>query len=328
MKRLIVLAALAVLLAARADAECGPLHGVASVDMATDRYGRMTIPVTLAGQHRRMLVDTGAYITSLTPEAVTDLGLETSHTSMTIEDILGNRSDHLAIVPTMTLGRLSSDQVKLFILPGPPQDADTAQSHGPDEVAGIFGSDYMRNYDIDLDFGAKKFRLISPDHCEGKVVYWRPQNFSIIPMTISKNNDIILPMKLDGEDIKALIDTGADQATMDGRLAKRLFGLEPDPKGAEVINGERVAGIIHHTFKALEIEGLTISNIDVDIVPDVASTKETMDETSYRRTVGGDDPYQLILGMKELRQLHIYIAYRERKLYISPAMDAALPAHP
>ena len=97
---------------------------VATVDMVPDRSGRMTIPVTLAGQDRRLLVDTGAYISSLTPEAVADLGLEKSHSTLVMQDFLGNRSEYLAIVPKLTLGRLSADTVKLSILPGPPQSAD------------------------------------------------------------------------------------------------------------------------------------------------------------------------------------------------------------
>ncbi|MEI9993129.1 MAG: pepsin/retropepsin-like aspartic protease family protein [Rhizomicrobium sp.] len=313
---------------ARAEESCGPLKLITVTDMIPDGYGRMTIPVGIADKPKRLVVDTGAYISSLDADTVAELGLQRVHSAMGIRDILGNVSEYEAVVPLLTMGRLKTEKVKLFIMPTPGGDHDgpptTGQAGADADVAGLFGSDFMAVYDVDLDFGAKKFRLVSQDHCEGRVIYWHPANFSAIPFRFDDNHDIVLPMTLDGHKIKALLDTGADTTTMNGDIAKRIFDL--DEGGAKaVVNGEPVAGAYAHRFQSLEIEGLTISNPVIEILPNVRYSKMGVEESWYWRTHGGDNDYQLILGMRQLKQLHVYIAYKEKMLYISAAGDRDAP---
>ncbi len=310
---------------AAAEDTCGPLKLAAAVDMIPDSYGRMTIPVGLAGQPRRLVVDTGAAISSLDDATVTALGLERLHTMVAVRDILGNTSEYLTRVPQFSIGRMKADSVKFFIMPKPQADRaspDTPAADPDADVAGLFGADFLRPYDVDLDFGAKKFRLISQDHCPGKVLYWHPANYSAIPFRIDDDGNIVMPMTLDGQRITALLDTGADSTTMNGDIAKHLFGLnaggDSDPA---VINGEKVSGVYEHRFKSLEIEGLAISNPTISIVPNIRYSKMGVEESWYWRTHGGDNDYQLIVGMRTLKALHIYVAYKEKVLYISPAAD-------
>jgi hypothetical protein len=82
-----------------------------------------------------------------------------------------------------------------------------------------------------------------------------------------------------------------------------------------------VSGVYEHRFKSLEIEGLTISNPLISIVPNIRYSKMGSEESWYLRSHGGDNDYQLIVGMRTLKALHIYVAYKEKMLYISAAAD-------
>ena len=78
--------------------------------------------------------------------------------------------------------------------------------------------------------------------------------------------------------------------------------------------------------RAWRSKDFPISNPRIVILRDVAMDKMGLDEQWYLRIHGKDRAYNLILGMPELSKLHIFIDYKEKKLYISPAADEVLPA--
>ena len=61
--------------------------------------------------------------------------------------------------------------------------------------------------------------------------------------------------------------------------------------------------IYRYPFKSLTFGGVAIDNPDIVLVPDAQS-----------RFPGG---HRFVLGMNILRRLHLYIAYREKKLYVT-----------
>jgi hypothetical protein len=79
--------------------------------------------------------------------------------------------------------------------------------------------------------------------------------------------------------------------------------------------------VYRHAFKSLSFEGLTISNPSLDIIPDLQrgqmerppATGTRMPDSSVEQKLP-----DLLIGMDVLRHLHLYIAYKEQKLYITP----------
>ena len=312
---------------ARAAEDCGPLRVVTALELIQGKDGeRVAIPVTLAGQTELMLLDTGAYATSLTPRAVDELKLVRSRSNVSIRDVLGNTSDEIAIIPDLALGRLKAEHVNVFVLP----DADDSEyaphsnspASMPSTLAGVFGSDFLRPYDVDLDFTAMKMRLISQAHCEGKVIYWKPEVYAVVPFDLTNSGGIVFSMTLDGKDLRVLLDTGATESMMRADVARRLFDLAPEnPDAHSVINNQAAPGVFEHRFATLATDGFAIRNPAVTIYPDVADTQIKASQAWYEKS-HGTQRADLVLGMRELMQLHVYIAYGERKLYLSPAAPA------
>jgi hypothetical protein len=62
---------------------------------------------------------------------------------------------------------------------------------------------------MDLDLSRSKLAFFSPDHCEGKVVYWA-NDYLELPLTIDPHHMMTIEVELDGKKLVALIDTAAD----------------------------------------------------------------------------------------------------------------------
>ena len=63
-----------------------------------------------------------------------------------------------------------------------------------------------------------------------------------------------------------------------------------------------------YPFKMLTLQGVTVNNPDIILVPDDKS-----------KIMGGYRQPKLILSMGILRQLHLFIAYKEHNIYVTSA---------
>jgi len=316
--------------AAYADA-CGPLKIVASVDlrMAADDRAAL-VPVTLQGQTRYMLLDTGGVMSFIAPGTVAELGLESVKNSrLRFYDVKGNFVDHTTIVPDFGIGDLKGHNVE-FVVSSP----DFA---GNKDVAGILGPGILRFYDVALDVANRKLTLLSQDHCEGKVIYWKADAVVAIPMEVARaSGHIVVPVLLDGHRLNAMIDTGATNSVLNLNVAESDFGLRPKSgPGMAIVGslGDRGSSIIYqHTFKSLNFEGLAVANPAIDIIPDLEHGQIGRPPPTGTRI---NDPGaeqglpDMMIGMDILRHLHLYVAYKEQKLYITPASPSvAAPSAP
>lgn len=152
---------------------------------------------------------------------------------------------------------------------------------------GIIGLNLLVRFDADFDFKNGKLSLFSQDHCSGQVVYWTNEPFAVTPISLDEGH-IQVSAVLDGKTVTVLLDTGASVSIMSSEKASRLFGDQ------------------HGSFQSLSFEGLEIKNPDIELISD--------------QKIGFRGGLQVIvLGMGTLRQLHLYFAFGERKLYLTSA---------
>src|SRR6185503_12583687 len=128
-----------------------------------------------------------------------------------------------------------------------------------------------------------------PDHCPGAVVYWTKTPAAMVPIEIQNYTQIRLPVKIDGKEIYAILDTGAYTSVITMRAAKRYLGLdEKDPamtSRQEVING--MAGAVRtYPFQTLSFGDVQVNHPQIQIVEDRV----------------WDDRSDLLLGIGILRQ--------------------------
>jgi predicted aspartyl protease len=300
-----------------AAAQCGPQKLAAVVDMKP-YDGVPVIPVSLIGKPTEFIVDTGAYVSVLFPQVVAELALPRRNVAVRMISTDGRSSNTAVRVPEFAIGRLRAADLSFMM--------GTNNDRGaPGTPAGLLGPEILQNYDVDFDFASGKLNLIDPNHCEGQVVYWSNRAVAIVPFRLDSNFHITFPATIDGKRVDAMLDTGATNTILNLNDAQRLFDLDVNAadveKVGEVQGTAYTANIYRRQFNRIELEGMVINNPAVVLYPDFVGPQlprgpATGSLLPDPRTRAPSLP-ELILGMTHLSKTHLYIAYKERKLYIT-----------
>src|SRR5262249_10847973 len=130
----------------------------------------------------------------------------------------GHVMDRFVTVPTVIMGAIRGQGWRFIV------EAD-GLSPPDSDVVGTLGPDIFSQFDVELDYAAKKLNLFSPDHCEGRVIYWQPKALAVIPMQVVSGH-VVVPVTVDGHRLKAAVDTGAALTIMNAARARSNFGLD------------------------------------------------------------------------------------------------------
>jgi len=303
---------------ALAAEECGPLKLFTSTKLVS-MGNRRVVPVIINGAPKALLLDTGGYMSQLSRASADELKIPLHDSALKLADVSGNVFRSYVIADTLTLGTLTAQKQPLMV------------SRLGFDADGILSSDLLLRYDVEMDFPGGKLNYFSPDHCKGKVVYWKADTVAAVPITIKDRSRLIVPVNLDGHEFKALIDTGAFRTTITLPVAKRVFDLEPNSPGMKPlgnINGDPNLASFAYTFKTLSFEGITVNNPTVAIMPDRVAMADTSQQTGNRARTNGEfykSSEEVILGMDVMRHLRMYMAFKEGVAYISVGTPVSEP---
>ena len=323
------------LLAPAAQAADSPtciLKRLVNIEMKLDRAGRPIIPVTIDGVSKWALIDTGGGFSSMTDTAVKDLKLKTAlYPKHNIYFINGKSPSEMAFADRFVAGKLNlahaSDGL-YFAVDEPP--------HASDEFDATLSSDILHLFDVELDFGARTFQLFLQTTCGENAVHWTTETPAVVPFETNKvdwqlearqmmgigmgdpRNAVVTPNsrttnklvnvpewhmivrgELDGVDVDVVIDTGSATSSIIAQDAKDVMASRPSGSQDDPAR----------PFKTLKIGSLTIDN------PQLVVQNVKLERLA---TLGRMRP-QLILGATMLRRLHLYIAYNDRKIYLTEA---------
>lgn len=294
-------------------ADCGTLKILNSVDLVQPP-GRAMVPVVLNGDKRMFLLDTGGSISQITAAAAADLGLHMEDAPLKLMDMRGNAARKAVRIEKFQIGH-QIGSTWLAVNPDP----NAGKTEG---FAGLYATDLMGPFDIELDFAASKMNVFDQDHCDGRVIYWPAQAVGVLPISFYRQQSLRFPVTLDGKKLIAEMDTGAPSVAMTYSAAERLFDWKPDdPKDVVMgeIGGHKVYG---HIFSALDFEGVIVRNPHLVIHPDLIGSKDANNaqQTGNRARMDDDmrDTPDMLIGLDVLKRLHLYIAFKEKKIYITP----------
>jgi predicted aspartyl protease len=264
-----------------------------------DRQNLVLAPVSINGQPVPAIIDTGAQVSAITESAVTRLGLlgDPFHSSL-LAGVGGEGTvQNDAIVDRFELAGYDpgSGHYPVFAIP--------FDSKGHEPLGALVGDDMLSHFDIDLDVANGKAILYDPDRCEAPPPEWRANAVSV-PLTRSfQSGRLAVDVKLDGHDLRAMIDSGAAFTVLDLPAAERLGVtrevLSHDPGG----EGAGAAGVAFHgtmhSFRTLEIAGERFDG------PRIAVLDRELAEAD------------MLLGLDWLRAHHVLISFRRRVMFIA-----------
>ncbi|MDR3526211.1 MAG: aspartyl protease family protein, partial [Rhizomicrobium sp.] len=261
-----------------------------SLPMTIDEGGLVTVPFNVGGEQLNLMIDTGGVFSMVTDRTAARLKLRPQMMHFQWMTMYGGRTlDHFVEAP-IVIGSAVVPKRPFVLIP---------DDSLPVSDDGILSTDILGIFDIDFDFAASKVGLFVPHPCEGKAVYWPHSDFAEIPFKLDEGRHIKVKVMLDGKEVNAIIDTGASRSVMSLETAIELFKL--DAKALQA-NHDR------HEFKTLQLNGVTVNNPNIILIPDDKS-----------KILGGYREPEMLVGISVLRQLHMLIAFKERNIYVTPA---------
>ena len=297
-----LIASLACTLPAHAQ-QCTPLQRAFDLDLIPiPGTSRFALPVTVNGVPKRFVLSTREFSSRLSRQTVTDMNLR-PRTQGRMLSAQGTVSNAQLVSVDLQIGLVKADGQEMVVM----------EDSGP--VDGMFGPNLMQRYDFEFDFAGRKLSYFLTDHCEGRVVHWTTTPHAVVPFTGwttgSAQRSMTIPVTIDGHDIRAEIDTSLAQSVMDADTANSLFSVTPDSEGA----------VPQGTFKQLQIGGLNIPNPRLRVEPDLigSRTRDALQANSRVQRRTDNFLPSLRLGMDILSRLHLYLAAKEGKLYLTPA---------
>jgi len=245
------------------------------------------VTVLIDDQPRKVLIDTGGFWSLVSPSIIANSPVRPSP----VIGMLGLNGIPLTQIvrnQTVQLGPIKFSGIEFFV--GPP---------GYGKWDATLGANWLRAFDVEIDPVEKKVSLFSQKHCVGQVIHWPQSDLAVLPIDIKRREALItIPAHINGSEIEALIDTGAPETVIDVDTAKSMFGVTADSPGAQTFGDKKS---FRFQFKSIELDGIAFSNPWLTVAP-----------------MRGPGP-KMILGMHQLRNLHLYFAYGEKKLYVTTA---------
>lgn len=238
----------------------------------------------------------------------------------------GRRVHARARLPILKLDRTTINDALLTVLP----DDVT------NEASGILGDDVLSNFDIDLDFAHKKLNLFSQRHCPGRVVYWAKSYHAIALNYVA--GSFTAPVGVDGKVINMLFDTTSANSSLDIRETSELFNVGLGTPGVAPVKNDRPAWdkerYYTSPFQQLRMGGFVVSDPDLELVDSSDAERHSwyevesaLEAQGAATTANGQNEYvvpygsmaNLSLGVRDLEHFHLYIAFGEKTLYLTPA---------
>jgi clan AA aspartic protease (TIGR02281 family) len=283
---------------------------------------RIILPATINGKPARMLLDSGAFSTSLFMEAATRLGLKPAQLSAKSYGAGGAAQLWLTTAKTVSIGGLTARDMSMFVIERSGMDAD-----------GLLGAPFILQRDVEFDLPHGKIRFFQPKGCAGdQVVYWG-QAYAVAPMSGDPTERIVVPVKVNGQEIRALMDTGASASVLT-LPAAAAAGLRPGSPGVNELQASH--GIGPHdvrtyvgVFSTFSFGDETIRNSRLQLADLFVANREVSFGSNVPRPAV-DFP-QMLLGADFFRSHRVYVAVSQRKVYVSyeggPVFDTTAPLH-
>jgi hypothetical protein len=214
---------------------------------------RPLVHATINGHDVRLMIDTGAYTSILTPEAASALGLHPQTSpGLKVRGGGGEQSAQSVRVEQFAFGDLRAGAADFLVTPLPLAV----------DAAGVLGQNFFSKYDTELDLGHGLMRIVEPDHCPANadLAYWANGAAAMLPMLAPDapgDTRTVVAVTVNGQKMRAMFDTGGGYSNLSMQAASRA-GVKPDSPnvvGAGTITpvGGRVIPLWIGTFDELAL---------------------------------------------------------------------------
>jgi predicted aspartyl protease len=275
--------------------------------MAWERH--FVVPLSLNGRDVRFIVDTGAQATAITYELDKLLTLPVDRTRPYHTIGIGGDGDigYPRIISNLKIGSTQALDVRVSV-----NDILTKwERTDPAAPGGLLGTDLLSQFEVEFDFPGRTMTLYRMEGCHGFFAPWQGDYVALPINPRAKQNDFVIPVKVDGHAIWAKLDTGAT-TTIITRKAAQAVGVD----AAELDNDWRrskmysVTAAVDTRFHSFD----SVAFVD----------------TRYRHVMLGviDEPLadsDILLGMDFLKYRRVWFSYGTGQVFFQRATTAIAP---
>ena len=298
-------------------ASCAARAPLATIKMLRDSEGKMYfVPVNINGANKLMLLSTGSGGTMFLAEAVDAMKMPvTDLRGATLATAVGARSFAITHPDSLSLGgtKVASDFYAIF-----PAQADGDKLY-KSNIVGWLGTDVLSHYDVDMDFANSTLKLYDFNDCEGA-----PRaGAEGVSYDVDTKGRLVVPVKLDGIQLNGVIDTSSEYEAVNLGIAQSAMKFDVSARDVEKMPDQAVSGakVYRHNFKSLSLDGTTIANPSIYLIEDRLKQQvrdDTKTGTNIRTAAEDNRMPDFLIGNQLLSKLHVYVASKEKKLYITP----------
>jgi predicted aspartyl protease len=205
-------------------------------------------------------------------------------------------------IGTLLAGEIKRSDMSVMVLNAPAFEKS--------RIDGLMGADFLKEFDLDLDFTKPSATLYRQRRCPQGGPNWkvpfeelpRPREGNALPANV-------IEVVLDGVQQNALLDTGANSTSMD--RAKAIESGAPAEILAADQQGKTQGATVETTNVALHRFGWLKIGSDTILNPAIRVTeKEDQLGVQY---------FRMLIGEDYLRRRRIWIAYGDHKVFVSKA---------
>jgi len=266
-----------------------------------ERNAAPVVQGAINGQPVPMLFDTGAQHTYLIKAEMDRQGLSMARQKRQVAGVGGATSMFLVRLRDMAVGPAHVSNANFSVV-----DALDKAS-----FAAIVGADFLSQADMEVSLADKQAKFFHADGCaDHGLAYWDGNALDIPMQSLSlKDQRQIIEVELNGQKVRAMIDTGAGTSVLSLEAAERA-GVTPQSAGvapAGIMSGvgsEKVPSY-NAPFERFAIGGETIKNPHIRIA-----------DWHLTQWFGRNGP-EMLLGRDFLKTHHVLLAISQNRLYFS-----------
>ena len=289
---------------------------IAEWPVRVSRVNKLLIDGAINGQKVDVALDTGATFTVITRSEALRLGLKPSSTKgLRIGGVGGVTDVEHVLVDEIRIGEARRRDWNLLVA----REQDFGR-----EFSILLGDDFLRGVDIEFDLPDNAVRLYRSNGCGGaSLAYWAASSGeAVIEPSKERQPSTFLTVRINGQPIRALLDSGAQNSLLSKAVAARL-GAAPGMPG--VVAAGRVRGVGKNQVDAWagQFQSFAIGN---EVLKEIAILFAELPAE-----------VPMLLGADFLRAHRVLVAHSQGKIYFTyiggPAFqlgryDAALWMNP
>jgi len=296
---------------------CAPAVAASSCKLAkiaewrvSPQAGALIIEGAINGQKVGVLLDTGAYRSTVLRAAADRLGLTRQEAKgYRAVGVGGETYVEQTVIDEFRIGQSVRKNWRVMVL---------GERDLGGEYAVLLGAEFFELVDVEFDLANGAVRLFQAQDCgDTPLAYWGG-SVDVVKLETDYNGaKILVPVKLNGKELLAELDSGSP-ATIVSKLVAEQLGVTPDSPGtlaagkASGIGADRPDRWVGD-FQSFAIGGEVIRNPRLRFTNLQVSTGA---ETGTR-LVTREELREMLLGLDFLRAHRVYVARGQGKLYFT-----------